>query len=149
MLVGVAPPPSLIPASCNIGILLHKQATLRKHFPTRVQKETLKCSEIFHLKSASWSYSGGRGGKNHLKSSYIIYGCSPSKKWHIIFGKKLEIPEMVVYMRLVSQLRYGHGNFTGEICTQIEETSRFGSILRNMYEYKTLTKLTLLSRHFI
>ena len=33
MLVGVAfLPPSLIPALWNIGILLHKQATLGKHF---------------------------------------------------------------------------------------------------------------------
>ena len=33
MLVIVAPlPPSLIPALCNIDILLHKQATQTKHF---------------------------------------------------------------------------------------------------------------------
>ena len=29
---GSGNPPSLIPASCNIGILDHKQATLGKHF---------------------------------------------------------------------------------------------------------------------
>ena len=32
MLVGVVPPPSLIPTLWNTGILLHKQATQGKHF---------------------------------------------------------------------------------------------------------------------
>ena len=44
-LVGVANTPYLVPALWNIGILLHKQATLSKHFEPKCIKDktTINC----------------------------------------------------------------------------------------------------------
>ena len=55
ILVGVAPPPSLIPTLWNIGILQYKQAKLRKHLQHSVHKiqsvgtpMTMQCIDLVH-----------------------------------------------------------------------------------------------------